>query len=116
MAGGVALGIAAGFVGGLFGVGGGVVMVPGMVLLFGFEQHRAHATSVAAIVAAATAGVIPFAVQGEVAWSTAGYLLIGALVGAAIGARSIARISPVWLARAFVVAAVVAAARMWTSA
>lgn len=116
VAGGVVLGLGAGFVGGLFGVGGGVVMVPGMVLLLGFEQHRAHATSVAAIVAAASAGVAPFALDGEVAWATAGFLLIGALAGAVIGARNIARIPAVWLARAFVVVALVSAVRMWFSA
>jgi len=114
--GGAALGIAAGFVGGLFGVGGGVVMVPGLVLLLGFDQHRAHATSLAAIVASATSAGIPFVLDGEVAWDTAGLLLVGSMVGAAIGARHIVRISPVWLARAFVAIAVVAAADMWISA
>lgn len=110
------LGLGAGFVGGLFGVGGGVVMVPGLVLLLGMEQHRAHATSIAAIVASASAGTIPFVLDGEVAWATAGYLLIGALAGAVVGARIIGRIPPVWLARAFVTIALLSAVRMWVSA
>ena len=116
IAGGAALGLAAGFIGGLFGVGGGIVMVPGLVLLLGFEQHRAHATSLAAIVVSATSAGIPFVFDGAVAWDTAGFLLIGSMVGAALGARSIVRISPVWLARAFVAIAIVAAADMWISA
>jgi uncharacterized membrane protein YfcA len=116
IAGGAVLGIAAGFVGGLFGVGGGIVMVPGLVLLLGFEQHRAHATSLAAIVASATSASIPFMLDGEVAWDTAGLLLIGSMVGAALGARHVVRISPVWLARAFVVLACVAAVDLWLSA
>lgn len=106
----------AGFVGGLFGVGGGVVMVPGLVLLLGLDQHRAHATSIAAIVASASAGVVPFALDGEVAWATAGWLLIGAIGGAVVGARIIGRIPAVWLARAFVTVTLVAAVRMWFSA
>ena len=110
------LGLGAGIIGGLFGVGGGVVMVPGLVLLLGFEQHRAHATSLAAIVASATSAGIPFMLDGEVAWGTAGLLLIGSTVGAALGARHIVRISPVWLARAFVAIALVAAVDLWTSA
>jgi hypothetical protein len=110
------LGLGAGVIGGLFGVGGGVVMVPGLVLLLGFEQHRAHATSLAAIVASATSAGIPFMLDGEVAWGTAGLLLIGSTVGAALGARHIVRISPVWLARAFVAIALVAAVDLWTSA
>lgn len=112
----VVLGLGAGFVGSLMGVGGGVVMVPAMVLFLGFDQHRAHGTSVAAIVAAASAGVIPFARAGEVAWGTAAFLMIGALVGGFLGARHIARIPAVWLARAFVVVATLSAIRMWVSA
>ncbi len=116
IAAGSGLGLAAGFVGGMFGVGGGVVLVPGLVLLLGFEQHRAHATSLAAIVASATAATVPFMVGGEVKWGYAGLLLIGSMAGAVLGARRIARISPVWLARAFVVVAFLAAADLWLSA
>ncbi|MBI5157927.1 MAG: sulfite exporter TauE/SafE family protein [Acidimicrobiia bacterium] len=116
IAGGAALGFGAGIIGGLFGVGGGVVMVPALVLLLGFEQHRAHATSLAAIVASATSAGIPFMLDGEVAWGTAGFLLIGSTVGAALGARHIVRISPVWLARGFVVIALFAAVDLWMSA
>jgi uncharacterized membrane protein YfcA len=108
----VALGLSAGFLGGLFGVGGGLLMVPGMVLLMGVAQHRAHATSVAAIVAASTAAVTPLALEGEVHWETAGLLLVGAMVGAYLGAGIIDRISPLWLARAFVVLVIAAAVRM----
>lgn len=106
------LGIVAGVVSGLFGVGGGLVMVPGLVLFLGFDQHRAHGTSVAAIVASASAALIPFTVDGDVEWVTAGYLLIGALAGAFVGVRIIGRIPPVWLARAFVVLALASAVRL----
>jgi len=106
------LGLAAGFVGGLFGIGGGIVMVPGLVLLLSMDQHRAHATSVAVIVVTSGAAVVPFAIESEVAWGTAGWLLLGSIVGAYAGARVIGRIPAVWLARAFVLITVVAAARM----
>lgn len=108
----VALGMVAGFVGGLFGVGGGLLMVPGMVLFMGISQHTAHGTSVAAIVASASAAVSAFAVRSEVDWDTAGFILIGSVIGAYFGARLIARIPAVWLARAFVGLTVVAAVRM----
>ncbi len=107
----VSLGLVAGFSGGLFGVGGGVIMVPGLVLWLGLEQHRAHATSVATIIAIASAGVVPFAIDGEVRWDHAGWLLIGALVGAYFGARLVKRVPAVWLARAFVFVALVASVR-----
>lgn len=106
------LGVAAGIFGGLFGVGGGLVMVPGLVLLMSMGQRRAHATSVAAIVASAAAAVVPLAREGKVHWDVAALLLVGGLVGALLGARLISRISEVWLARAFVVIVVIAAVRM----
>jgi len=87
-------------------------MVPGLVLFLSMDQHRAHATSVTVIVAAASASVVPFAVESQVDWGTAGWLLIGSVVGAYAGARLISRIPAVWLARAFVALTVVAAARM----
>ena len=107
------LGLAAGITGGLFGVGGGIVIVPGLVLWFAFSQHRAHATSVAAIVATAGAGVIPFALAGEVDWAAAAALFAGAGVGAYWGARFMARIPPVLLARGFFVLLVFASVRMF---
>ena len=106
------LGVGAGFIGGLFGVGGGLVIVPGLVLWVGFTQHRSHATSLAAIVASASAGLAPFAVRGEVAWDTAGLLATGAIVGAYIGAGIAHRIPAVWLARAFVLLVLVSAVRL----
>lgn len=108
----LALGLGAGFVGGLFGVGGGVVMVPGMVVLMSVAQHTAHGTSVAAIIASATAGAVRLGLAGEVDWDTAGVVLVGAMIGAFFGARLMHRIPAVWLARAFVVISVVAALRM----
>lgn len=106
------LGVAAGFIGGLFGIGGGLLMVPGMVLLLGIVQSRAHATSVTAIVAAASAAVVPLALDQRVDWDTAALLLAGSLAGAAAGARAMARIPEVWLARGFAALVVAAAARM----
>ncbi|HEX9977791.1 MAG TPA: sulfite exporter TauE/SafE family protein [Acidimicrobiia bacterium] len=106
------LGLAAGFVGGLVGIGGGLVMVPGLVLFLSLDQHRAHATSTAVIVVATSASVLPFVLNSEVAWATGGWLLVGSVIGAYAGARFFMRIPAVWLARAFVVRAVVSAARL----
>lgn len=107
-----ALGLAAGFAGGLFGIGGGLVMVPVLVLWFALNQHRAHGTSAAVIVAAATAAVVPFAMDAEVDWTTAGWILCGSLIGAFAGATLVSRVSSLWLARSFFTLTVVAAIRM----
>ena len=106
------IGLAAGIAGGLFGVGGGIVIVPALVLWFGLDQHRAHATSLAAIVAITAAALIPFAVDGSVDVGAASALLGGAAVGAYAGARLMARIPEVWLARGFFTLLVAAALRM----
>lgn len=87
-------------------------MVPGLVLWAGFGAHKAHATSVAAIIAAAAAGLSPFAVGGDVEWQAVPILLAGGALGAVAGARLLGRVSAVWLTRAFVVLLVVSAVRL----
>jgi uncharacterized membrane protein YfcA len=54
--GAIAIGLAAGVVAGLLGVGGGVLFVPGLVLFLGLDQHHAEATSLLAIVPVAIVG------------------------------------------------------------
>ena len=106
------LGLGAGVISGLFGVGGGVVMVPGLVLLLGLGPHKAHATSVAAIVVAAAAAMTPFAVAGDIDWAAAPVLLAGGAAGAVMGARLLGKVSAAWLNRGFVVLLLITAARL----
>lgn len=109
---GVVLGLAAGFIGGLFGVGGGLLIVPGLVLWLHFEQRRASATSLATIVASSAAAVTRFAIDGSVEFDTAFVLLIGAGLGAFAGARLAGHIPNYWLARGFVAVVVLSAVRL----
>ena len=87
------IGLAAGLLSGMFGVGGGTVIVPLLVLFAVFDQRRAAGTSLAAIVPTATIGVISYAVLGDVAWVPALVLAAGAIVGAQIGTRLLPRVS-----------------------
>jgi len=82
-----AIGVAAGLLSGLFGVGGGIIIVPGLVLFGGMEQRRAHATSLAAIVPIALGGVVGYAIEDGVDWAAAGLLTAGALAGTVVGTR-----------------------------
>lgn len=107
-----AVGLVAGLTGGLFGVGGGLVAVPGLVLLLAMAQHRAHATSVAAIAVTAAASAVPFALEGEVDWTMSALLVTGAVVGAVLGAGLMGRVDEVNLARAFLAVTVLAGARL----
>jgi uncharacterized membrane protein YfcA len=73
----ITIGLCAGIVGGLLGVGGGVLFVPGLVLALGLGQHQAEATSLLAIVPVAIAGTIKQDGYGNVRRNDA--LLIGLL-------------------------------------
>lgn len=97
----IAIGLAAGVASGLLGVGGGIVMVPLLTAFGGFDQHRAHATSLAAIVPIAGVGAATFAIAGEIDYPVAGLLAVGSLVGAPLGARFMARSSEAALTTMF---------------
>jgi uncharacterized membrane protein YfcA len=86
-----AIGVVAGLLSGLLGVGGGIVMVPLLVAVAGLGQHESHATSLAAIVPIAAVGAARFAVAGSIDPAVAALLAAGSLVGAPVGARLMAR-------------------------
>jgi uncharacterized protein len=79
------VGLAAGAFGALFGVGGGIVIVPLLVLLFAFDQRRASATSLAAILITALAGAVTYALHGEVKPGAAAIVGLPAVVGVLLG-------------------------------
>jgi len=87
----IAVGALAGALSGLFGVGGGILLVPGMVLFLGVEQRLASGTSLAAIIPIATFGVIGYALQGEIDIVAGLLLAAGAVIGAPLGARLLQR-------------------------
>jgi uncharacterized protein len=86
------IGLAAGLLSGLFGVGGGLVMVPAMVLLTGMSQQRASASSLASIVPIATVGAVIFGGADSVDLPAAAILILGSVAGVQIGARLMARV------------------------
>lgn len=86
-----ALGLAAGLLSGLFGVGGGIVMVPLLVAWLGLDQRRAGATSLLAIVPIAAASAAGYAVNGNVDFAAGLLLLLGGVVGGRAGARLLPR-------------------------
>lgn len=81
----IGIGLAVGLMSGLFGIGGGSIIVPALTLLAGFGHRRAAGTSLAAIVPTAVVGVISYAVHGDVAWIAALILAAAAVVGVQVG-------------------------------
>ncbi len=93
----------------LFGVGGGIVMVPLMIVLVGYDSRTATATSLAAIAIIAAWGVATYGALGRVDWALAALVGIPALLGVVVGVRVRARISTVLISRVFAVILVAAA-------
>ncbi len=86
------IGLAGGVLSGLLGVGGGIVMVPLLVIWAGYAQRDAHAMSLGAIVPISVAGVLTYGVAGEVRLPEAIALAAGAVAGARVGAGLLSRL------------------------
>jgi len=95
------IGVVAGFLSALLGVGGGIVIVPLLLLLAGFAQRPAMATSLGAIGITALAGTIRYAFHGAVEWEYAALLGIPAALGAIGGATLQQRVDNRTLALGF---------------
>ena len=108
----VAIGAAAGLLSGLLGVGGGILLVPALVLLVGFGQHRAQATSLAAILPIAIVGALVFGRADSVDFLAAAVLAVGSLVGVQLGARVMHRLSPERLSLIFAIFLIIVAVSM----
>ena len=80
------VGLAGGLFAGVFGVGGGLIMVPLLLWWTTLDQKRAHATSLLAITPVAVIGGVSYAVGGVFAWLPAIFVAIGGIFGAQIGA------------------------------
>ncbi len=97
----VAIGLVAGVLGGLVGVGGGVLMVPLLTGWARLDQHAAHGTSLAGVVVTGLAGTGTYAAHGDVSWRAALWLTLASVVASYYAARYSRRISPSTLRRAF---------------
>ena len=107
----VLIGLVAGFFSALFGVGGGIVVVPLLILLARFKERPAMATSLAAIGLIAAVGTISYALRGDVHWDYGLLLGLPAAVGAVGGTSLQQRIGGPLLSYGF--AALLAVVAIW---
>jgi uncharacterized membrane protein YfcA len=97
----ILIGLLSGMFGGLVGLGGGVIMIPLMVGIMKLRQHRAHGTSLVALVFTGISGTVTYALQGSVDFMAAALLSVTAMVTVRTGAR-FAHSLPEWkLKRSF---------------
>jgi hypothetical protein len=95
------IGINAGVLGGLVGIGGGMVMIPLMVRFLALSQHQAHGTSLVAVIFTGLAGALTYAIHGSVNHVAAAILVVTSLVTVPLGARYAHHLSEKKLRKAF---------------
>ena len=106
------VGLTAGVLAGLFGIGGGLIMVPAMVLLFSFDQHTAQGTSLLVIIPAAAAGSVTHYRQGRLVVGGALALAAGGVIGALIGSTTALTLDDGLLQRLFALFLIAMAIRL----
>lgn len=97
----IAAGVVVGCLSAMFGVGGGVLMVPFMVLVLNENQHVAEGTSLLVIVPTAIAGVLVHRTSGYVSFRHSALLTLGGIGGAWLGALLALELSAETLQTAF---------------
>ena len=106
------IGAVTGFANGLFGSGGGTIVVPCMERFLDIEEHKAHATAIAIILPLSLLSIAFYVWKTDVLWSVALYASLGGVVGGYIGAKLLNKLSGVWLHRIFGLFMIIAAVRM----
>ena len=112
---GLLIGALAGLMSGLFGIGGGIIIVPALLTLLSMERRLAHGTSLAATVPVAAATVATFALGDHVDWPVALFLMTGAVVGTVLGTQLLQVIPKRPLTIIFIVVILLTAARLLIS-
>lgn len=83
----ILIGIVAGVANGLFGSGGGTIVVPGMVLLLGIDEHKAHATAISIILPLTVASAFFYIFNHYVNWEITWKVILGGMLGGYLGAK-----------------------------
>jgi uncharacterized membrane protein YfcA len=113
----IVIGVGAGILSGLFGIGGGILIVPALIFLAKMQPINATGTSLGALLLPVGAlGAYEYYKRGHFNVSASLWVALGLFFGAYVGARFAQTIPQFYLKRMFAVFLVVVAARMWWSA
>ena len=110
----LSLGLVAGVLSALLGVGSGILVVPAMVLVFGLSQKSAQGTALALMIPMALAGTLRYLSNPDVHidfWQVT-ILALGTLVGVMIGSLIVSRLSNEMLQRLFAIFLIIVAGRL----
>jgi len=98
----ILLGLAAGIFGGMFGIGGGTILIPALVFLFGLTQHQAQGTTLAIMVPPiGLLAALSYWRAGNVKISMAAFICLGFFIGGLLGANIIRNVPDLILKRMF---------------
>lgn len=98
----VILGLVAGIASGIFGLGGGTILIPALVFLFGLTQHQAQGTTLALMVPPiGLLAALRYYYSGNVKLGMAAFICIGFLFGGLIGANFVQNVPDPLLKRSF---------------
>ena len=109
----VLVGLGAGLLGGMFGVGGGILVVPALVLLLRMDHRIANGTSLGAVLPISISSLVTYWSHGNVDWWFAFWLALGALGGALLGTKWMHVLPRLVLGYMFVVILVITAVRLF---
>lgn len=109
----ILVGVAAGVLGGLVGVGGGIIIVPSLVYFIGFSQKTAQGTSLGLIMLpVGILGVLMYYKQGHVDFRVVGILAVGFLLGSYLGSKIALSLPQETVKKVFAVLLVIIAVKM----
>lgn len=106
------IGAVTGFANGLFGSGGGTIVVPAMQRFLKVETHKAHATAIAVILPLSVISVFIYLKNIDVHWDAVICVSIGGIIGGRIGAKLLNKLKAKWLRKMFGAFMIAAAVRM----
>lgn len=110
----IILGLFAGYLSGLIGIGGGIVIVPVLVMLFGFSQHQAQGTTLALLaIPVGILGVINYYQAGNVDIKTTLLICIGFVAGSYFGSKMAVQLPQDILRKIFAVIMLLVAVKMF---
>ena len=109
----ILIGILAGVLSGLVGVGGGIIMVPLLVMFFGFNQHQAQGTSLAVLAVPVTAvAVFNYYKEGQINIKYAAVIAVFFVVGSVFGSKLALTLDQKMLKKIFAVVLLAIAGKM----
>lgn len=108
----ILIGLVAGIANGLFGSGGGTIVVPAMVLLLGVDEHKAHATAISIILPLTIVSAFFYMQNHYVDWTLTLKVMFGGIIGGYLGAKLLSVCPSKILRKVFALFIIIAAIRM----